>query len=259
MRGIACVAAIVMGAGGASAQMMGIDFEHAANGLFSPNNWNVLVGSDYIVPNMIDESGAPTGNAFSMDVGLSFAGPVNPSTIPQHTQPLDGVDDYYYGTVPMTAEIRGLTPGESYNLWVFGLRAFAMNNRVEIQGGGSPVIFDQVASGGILFVNGEVGDSSRTLDSYAVSQTADASGLITILLTDDAGTAFGWTIGALAIAPGGPVCIPDLNGDGVVDADDFFLFLQLFAAGDLRADMNNDGVIDADDFFLFLNLFAQGC
>ncbi len=57
----------------------------------------------------------------------------------------------------------------------------------------------------------------------------------------------------------GPACPPDLNGDGVVDADDFFLFLNLFAAGDLRADFNNDGVIDADDFFLFLNLFAAGC
>ncbi|MCC5787041.1 MAG: dockerin type I repeat-containing protein [Phycisphaerales bacterium] len=60
-------------------------------------------------------------------------------------------------------------------------------------------------------------------------------------------------------SPGGPVCVPDLNGDGVVDADDFFLFLQLFAAGDTRADMNGDGIIDADDFFMFLNLFAAGC
>ncbi|TVS05121.1 MAG: hypothetical protein EA423_06995 [Phycisphaerales bacterium] len=58
---------------------------------------------------------------------------------------------------------------------------------------------------------------------------------------------------------GAPNCPPDLNGDGVVDADDFFLFLQLFAAGDPRADFNNDGVIDADDFFAFLNAFAQGC
>ncbi|MCC5785063.1 MAG: hypothetical protein JJU33_00005, partial [Phycisphaerales bacterium] len=57
----------------------------------------------------------------------------------------------------------------------------------------------------------------------------------------------------------GPTCPPDLNGDGVVDADDFFLFLQLFADGDPRADFNNDGVIDADDFLAFLNDFAQGC
>ncbi len=56
-----------------------------------------------------------------------------------------------------------------------------------------------------------------------------------------------------------PDCPADLNADGVVDADDFFLFLQFFAAGDPRADINNDGVIDADDFFEYLTLFAQGC
>ncbi|TVS09408.1 MAG: hypothetical protein EA423_00155 [Phycisphaerales bacterium] len=56
-----------------------------------------------------------------------------------------------------------------------------------------------------------------------------------------------------------PSCPADLTGDGVVDADDFFLFLQLFAAGDSRADFNNDGVIDADDFFAYLSAFADGC
>ncbi len=56
-----------------------------------------------------------------------------------------------------------------------------------------------------------------------------------------------------------PDCPADLNNDGVVDADDFFLFLQWFADADPRADINNDGVIDADDFFDYLALFAQGC
>ncbi|MCC5786480.1 MAG: VCBS repeat-containing protein [Phycisphaerales bacterium] len=55
------------------------------------------------------------------------------------------------------------------------------------------------------------------------------------------------------------ICIADINGDGVVDADDFFAFLALFAAGDLQADINGDGVIDADDFFEYLALFAAGC
>ncbi len=50
----------------------------------------------------------------------------------------------------------------------------------------------------------------------------------------------------------------DLNADGVVDADDFFLFLDAFANADPLADLNYDGSIDADDFFAFLRLFAQG-
>ncbi|MCC5786475.1 MAG: hypothetical protein JJU33_07230 [Phycisphaerales bacterium] len=90
---------------------------------------------------------------------------------------------------------------------------------------------------------------------YAATSTGSGSYLFTQLVS---GVGFdGHFIGRLTI--GAPDCPPDLNGDGVVDADDFFLFLQLFAAGDMRADFNNDGVIDADDFFAFLSAFAQGC
>ncbi|MCC5786711.1 MAG: hypothetical protein JJU33_08435 [Phycisphaerales bacterium] len=70
-----------------------------------------------------------------------------------------------------------------------------------------------------------------------------------LYLTDSAS----WTVDIPAACPA------DLNGDGVVDADDFFLFLQLFATGDPLADFNGDGVIDADDFFVYLAAFAQGC
>lgn len=54
-------------------------------------------------------------------------------------------------------------------------------------------------------------------------------------------------------------CRADLNADGVLDAEDFFAFLSLFAAGDPAADFNADGVIDAADFFEFLSAFAAGC
>ncbi len=64
---------------------------------------------------------------------------------------------------------------------------------------------------------------------------------------------------AVRLGVDAPSCPADLTGDGVVDADDFFLFLQLFASGDSRADFNNDGVIDADDFFAYLTAFAAGC
>ncbi len=59
--------------------------------------------------------------------------------------------------------------------------------------------------------------------------------------------------------------------DGVADAEDFFFYLDAFAAGDDRADLTGatdagepgfaipDGVIDADDFFFFLDRFNAGC
>jgi len=55
----------------------------------------------------------------------------------------------------------------------------------------------------------------------------------------------------------------DVNGDGVVDANDFFEYLSLFTADDDRADLTGpggdgvpDGVLNAEDFFFYLSLFA---
>lgn len=79
-------------------------------------------------------------------------------------------------------------------------------------------------------------------------------------------------------------CEPDLSGssdpnnaaygvpDGVVDASDFFYYLDQFAAGNVAvADLSGtsdpndpgygepDGVLDASDFFYYLDQFAAGC
>ncbi len=67
------------------------------------------------------------------------------------------------------------------------------------------------------------------------------------------------------------VCAADLDGDGGTDADDFFAYLDLFAAGDPAADLTGssdptsraygvpNGTIDADDFFVYLDFFVEGC
>ncbi len=51
----------------------------------------------------------------------------------------------------------------------------------------------------------------------------------------------------------------NLTGDCRLDSQDFFLYLDLFAADDPRADLDGDGDTDADDFFSFLDSFAAGC
>lgn len=61
----------------------------------------------------------------------------------------------------------------------------------------------------------------------------------------------------VAAVPSG--CAVDLDGSGAVDVNDFFTFLDLFAAGDARADFTGDGTLDVDDFFTFLDAFAAGC
>ncbi len=54
-------------------------------------------------------------------------------------------------------------------------------------------------------------------------------------------------------------CAADMDDNGTVDADDFFDYLDLFAADDPQADLNLDGTIDADDFFMYLDFFVAGC
>ena len=90
---------------------------------------------------------------------------------------------------------------------------------------------------------------------------------------------------ALIFAAGGgaPTCEPDLTTgaiagvpgygvpNGVLNNDDFFYYLALFAANDLRADLTTgaiagvpgygvpNGILNNDDFFYYLALFAAGC
>jgi hypothetical protein len=54
-------------------------------------------------------------------------------------------------------------------------------------------------------------------------------------------------------------CPADVNGDGAVNIGDFLSFLQLFAAGDLRADFDGDGGVNVGDFLGFLSAYAGGC
>lgn len=52
-------------------------------------------------------------------------------------------------------------------------------------------------------------------------------------------------------------CHPaDENCDGLVDAVDFFLYLDSFVGGQNSADITGDGIIDALDFFAYLDFFS---
>ncbi len=57
----------------------------------------------------------------------------------------------------------------------------------------------------------------------------------------------------------GADCPPDLNEDGLVNTQDFILFLNLWTARDPRADWNDDGTINTQDFVAYLNDWVAGC
>lgn len=93
----------------------------------------------------------------------------------------------------------------------------------------------EVSSGGGWELTGTIGqpDAQRYVGGGAYSVTGGF-----------------WEGGALANVP-----ISDLNGDGAIDLQDFFDFLNYFDTTDYGADINRDGVVDLADFFEFLNAF----
>ncbi|MEZ6233240.1 MAG: GC-type dockerin domain-anchored protein [Phycisphaerales bacterium] len=86
-----------------------------------------------------------------------------------------------------------------------------------------------------------------------------------VLWEDAGGCPADLTTGAIAGQPGYGV------PNGVLNNDDFFYYLALFAANDLAADLTTgaiagqpgygvpNGIINNDDFFYYLALFAAGC
>ena len=98
--------------------------------------------------------------------------------------------------------------------------------------------------------------------TFPFNNTVDVfSGGQAISLTTSDHSGGGYSINSIVVevVPGGG-CPADIDGDGDVDADDFFAFLDAFAGGDLPVcDIDGDGDCDADDFFGYLDLFAQGC
>ena len=54
-------------------------------------------------------------------------------------------------------------------------------------------------------------------------------------------------------------CPADLNGDGVLNTQDFIAFLNAWATSDPLADWNDDGTINTLDFLAYLNDWVAGC
>ena len=54
-------------------------------------------------------------------------------------------------------------------------------------------------------------------------------------------------------------CLPDINGDGIVDTGDISRYVAFFVAGDPMAELNGDGILDLGDIRFFVDLFLEGC
>lgn len=205
-RSLMVLALVASGAAAAmAAELIGFDID---NGSGSPTNWNSgLLGqattSSQTFSNLLDESGAATGVDLTIEnfraLNLGLAAP-NTATVPQHSTVLDAINDYAFSSsgVPatLTATFSDLAPGNSYYLWVFGLRRFDSRNTIAVAGAETFAYTQQFAAND-LFINDEVGSDTRTLASYADVVVADSNGQIKVTAGTD--TSYAYAIGGYAI------------------------------------------------------------
>lgn len=207
------------------AVLVGIDFD--GNGNPTPGNWTrVGGGSNTTVSDLInEEAGATTFDLTIVDSadGSWESFDVTPiaSTVPQHANALGNIDGQIYTAAdPMVLTYSDLTPGTDYEVYVMAAEGFyaSISQRVTITGDGTPVVFDQVFNQNELFVNDQLGDSTRSLAEYAQVITADANGEIVINLDPINGTDDVVLAGvAISEVAEDHQCDPGVGGEVVVD------------------------------------------
>ena len=237
--------------------LVGIDFD--TTGGSAPTNWTQI--NSFSVPftqsNLVNEDGTTTTIDVTLTVsnGTGFTAAVVASTLPTHDQSLSGLDGEIYTTSnPLTATFGDLTPGGNYEIYVFGLEnymSYTNNQRVTITGAGTATVFDQTLTAGNMYVNGEQGDSSRTLASFAQTIIADSSGEIEVAVTPNAGT-IDLSLGGLAIRPlsGGGLLTLAINDDSVAEtggaaATNATVTRSGSTSGDLTVTLTSDDTTEA--------------
>ena len=186
--------------------LVGIDFDVPAGD--SPENWlEINEGSNTTFSNLADENGVATAIDLTMiespdGVWEDYEATPNASSIPQHDFSLTNLDGQIFNrSDSFDLTYSDLTPGADYAIYVFGLEGLyaSISQRVTISGEGEPLTFDQNYNVDTLFINDQVGESSRQLSDYAQVVTADSNGEILIEIDPISGTS-DVSLGGLAIA-----------------------------------------------------------
>ncbi|MDG2012917.1 MAG: trypsin-like serine protease [Pirellulaceae bacterium] len=175
--------------------LIGVDFAEAGNP--APTNWTSIAGgTNSTVNDLSDED----GNATVVDLAIAeltdgtwddYAVTPGASTIPQNANDLANVDGQIYtGADALRLTLQDLSPNAQYEVFVMAAEGFytSIQQVVTITGTGTPTVFNQNFATDTLFINGEVGDSTRTLDEYAAVIESSGSGEIIIDIAPDGAT-----------------------------------------------------------------------
>ncbi len=157
--------------------LIGIDFD--VPGGTSPLNWNLMTPSQSEVNNLVDQTGAVTSARFTRITSFptpdAVAGAIPANQLPSYSTSLAGLDGFFESSDPNDYWFLGLVPGALYRVWVFSFNTLDFKNLIAIETQ-NPPSFMVGSEGNQLFVNSELGDSSRSLSSYALVVPSWTSG-----------------------------------------------------------------------------------
>ena len=192
------------------AALVGVDFDAGTS--LPPNNWTKINHvNNFFTVNLLDESGvnSPYSITVTTNVGPGdrgvledFGGSPVGSTLPMHSQSLADLDGFAFvenvANASIIATFDSLDPNLHYEVYVFGYDGDGLSDTqdITIAGEGTPTVFSQAPSSYEVWVNGEKGDSSRTLESFAELVQPNTSGEIVITAEESSGAA---VLGGLAI------------------------------------------------------------
>lgn len=157
----------------------------------------------------------------------------------------------------------------AYTVGTFsGLAPVAYNYTKRVARGGPfvvelPARFDDALSGAAFTIvspptqGTTVGAGTRSTRIMTASPTACGQDQFTFRVTTASGQSNTATV--TLVYGAGAVCPADVFPDGTLNILDFSAYLNLFAAGDPRADMDGNCTLNVLDFGAYLNAFAVGC
>ena len=213
-----------------ASELIGVDFDVAADS-GSPLNWLTVTGGSNVNLSDIDnEQNDATPVDLSVNgtwTGLDVA--VNADTIPLHPNSIANINGQIQTSgQPIQLVYSDLVASTDYLVYVMSAEGIfdSIQQSVSIQGLGSAVVFEQQFNQGDLFINDQIGDSSRNLEEYAQLITSDINGQITVNVTP-IGDTQDVVLSGLAIVPdtGGI----DAVGDFAITGEDQLVDINVTA------------------------------
>ena len=220
-----------------------------------PENWTATQFGETLFDLPRDDGTLTPFDLLAAQSNGATGRPVEPESIPLHVPPLDAFDSFVrYESAEAGFEWQDLVPGRLYRAFVFGYAAGTegIDQTVRIRGAvDSPVqeFVQATQIPGQLWVNGSVGDSSQSLDSFGVPVTANADGRVEISVLRN-GDADYVAITGLAIQEvpefaDDSVVLGDSNRDGRFDSADF---VTVFIAGEYEDDIDGNSTFEEGDW-----------